>query len=388
MTGGGWQAVPIGDVIEGLYDGPHATPKPSDEGPVFLGIKNVSEDGFLQLDGVRHISEAEFPRWTKRVLPAEGDIVFTYEATLNRYALIPAGFRGCLGRRMALIRPDERKAHGRFLYYAFFGPRWRATVERNILSGSTVDRIPLSKFPEFTVDLPPLPIQKRIAAILSAYDDLIEVNTRRIAILEEMARRIYEEWFVRFRFPGGDGELPTGWRNGVLGDLLALPYGKALKAEERRGGPVAVYGSGGLVGWHDQALSKGPGIIVGRKGNVGSIFWSSGDFYPIDTAFYVETTKALPYIHQLLKTFTFESSDAAVPGLNRNYALTREAIIPSDNLVELYAETVRPTYEMGEVLSQQNTNLRAQRDLLLPRLVSGKLDVSGLDTAERELAHA
>ena len=84
-----WSRCPIREVYLGLFDGPHATPAPADEGPVFLGIKNITEDGRLDLADIRHISEAEYPKWTKRVVPQPGDIVFTYEATLHRYAIIP-----------------------------------------------------------------------------------------------------------------------------------------------------------------------------------------------------------------------------------------------------------------------------------------------------------
>ncbi|MDQ1255208.1 MAG: type restriction enzyme subunit, partial [Euryarchaeota archaeon] len=118
-TSNSWKKVPIKDLYLGLYDGPHATPKPSSSGPVFLGIKNVTEDGRLDLSQIRNISEDEFPKWTKRVLPAAGDIVFSYEATLNLYAMIPKGFQGCLGRRLALIRPDTKVVDPKFLYYSF-----------------------------------------------------------------------------------------------------------------------------------------------------------------------------------------------------------------------------------------------------------------------------
>jgi type I restriction enzyme S subunit len=92
-----FRRVKIESTYEGLYDGPHATPKPSDSGPVFLGIGNITSDGQLDLSDVRHIAEEDYAAWTKRVVPEPGDIVFTYEATLNRYAIIPQGFRGCLG---------------------------------------------------------------------------------------------------------------------------------------------------------------------------------------------------------------------------------------------------------------------------------------------------
>ena len=97
---------PIKEYSIGIYDGPHATPAEADEGPIFLGIKNITEDGRLDFSEIRHVSEQEYPRWTKRVIPKAGDLVFTYEATLHRYALIPDGFRGCLGRRVALVRPN------------------------------------------------------------------------------------------------------------------------------------------------------------------------------------------------------------------------------------------------------------------------------------------
>ncbi len=197
-----WKRVPIEEVYLGLYDGPHATPKPVSDGPVFLGIKNITEDGRIDLSDIRHIAEEDFSEWTRRVLPCRGDIVFSYEATLNRYAIIPRGFRGCLGRRLALIRPNPEEIDTQFLFYYFFSEDWRTTISKKILMGSTVDRIPLTNFPKFEISVPSLPTQHKIAAILSAYDDLIEKNTRRIAILEEMAQSLYREWFVESVFRG------------------------------------------------------------------------------------------------------------------------------------------------------------------------------------------
>ena len=174
-------------------------------GPVFLGIGNLTDDGHLTCRISAISTRRDFPAWTKRVTPRPGDIVFTYEATLNRYTIIPEGFRGCLGRRLALICPNPATVDTRFLFYTFFSKEWRDTVASNTISGATVERIPIYKFPEFPIRLPSLPIQKQIASILSAYDDLIENNSRRIAILEEMARCIFEEWFVHFRAPGCEG---------------------------------------------------------------------------------------------------------------------------------------------------------------------------------------
>lgn len=382
-----WPIAPIRAAYRGLFDGPHATPKPSDEGPVFLGIGNITEDGHLDLAQTKRISEDEFPRWTKRVLPQPGDIVFTYEATLNRYAIVPNGFRGCLGRRLALIRPNPAAVNTRWLHYYFFGPEWRAVVAANTLSGATVERIPLSSFPDFPIRLPDLQTQRRIASILSAYDDLIENNTRRIAILEEMARRIYEEWFVRFRFPGHEqvkmveselGLIPEGWKLRRLGDVVELAYGKALKAEERKPGPYPVYGSSGVVGSHDTSLVNGPGIIVGRKGNVGSVHWCDVSFYPIDTVYFVRTELPLHYVFFNLKRQNFINNDAAVPGLNRNQAYSLHFLVPSKVVLGRFVELCGPIFKQLRLLAVKNANLRVTRDLLLPKLISGELDVSTL----------
>ncbi len=116
------------DLMVEFHDGPHATPAPAAAGPVYLGIKNITDAGLLDLSDTRHIAEEDFARWTRRVTPRPGDIVFTYEATLHRYALIPDGFRGCLGRRLALIRPDHALVIPRFLHFLMLGPAWRETV--------------------------------------------------------------------------------------------------------------------------------------------------------------------------------------------------------------------------------------------------------------------
>src|SRR5947209_5032340 len=135
VTNTNWERVPIESAYLGLYDGPHATPKPASEGPIFLGIKNITEDGQLDLSEIRHISDEDFPAWTKRVQPHPGDIVFTYEATLNRYAILPEGFKGCLGRRLALIRPNPKQIDTSFLLYYFLGEEWRKTIANNMILG-------------------------------------------------------------------------------------------------------------------------------------------------------------------------------------------------------------------------------------------------------------
>ena len=237
------------------------------------------------------------------------------------------------------------------------------------------------------VCVPPLPIQRRIAGILSSYDDLIENSQRRIKILEEMARRLYREWFVDFRFPGHEdcrfvesplGEIPEGWEVKKLGQVLELNYGKALKKEDRRDGPFPVFGSSGQVGTHEASLTNGPGIIVGRKGNVGSVFWCNDDFFVIDTAYFVSSDLPLRFLYYLLPLLNFINSDAAVPGLSRSQAYGLDIAVPSLGLLDLFCVQVDVVEAQAALLAEQIQNLRHTRDLLLPRLLSGQIDVEAL----------
>lgn len=230
-----WEKVKIKEICTGIYDGPHATPPISSDGAIFLGITNF-RNGRLDLSEIRYISEADFPKWTKRVIPKENDIVFSYEATLNLYAIIPSGFRGCLGRRMALLRVNENKVYYKFLYYYFYSESWRRVIKTNTVLGATVDRIPLIKFPDFIVELPPLEMQYKIANILSSYDDLIENNQKQIKLLEEAAQRLYKEWFVNLRFPGYENTpiidgVPKGWKEQTLADIADVVMGQSPKSE-------------------------------------------------------------------------------------------------------------------------------------------------------------
>ena len=404
-----WRRVPIKEVYEGLYDGPHATPKPSEEGPVFLGIGNVTEDGHLDFTKVRHISEDDYPKWTKRVTPQRGDIVFTYEATLNRYAIIPEGFRGCLGRRMALIRPDVEKIDTRFLHYYFFSKDWRDTIEANKLAGATVDRVPLTQFPEFPISLPPITVQRRISAILSVYDDLIENNTRRIEILEEIARRLYEEWFVHFRFPGHEevsfkeselGEIPEGWEVKGLYDIAEVTYGHPFKAKQFndqgeglgavrirdiRDGQVKTYTT--EEGKPKHIIENGD-ILVGMDGQFHMGKWAGGKAWLVQRVARFRPTQPMSRyllfltIERPIKHLEETIVGTTVAHLSAKDLKAMKVVVPDEAMLKMMADALEPMYEFEMRLKRKNVNLRAQRDLLLPKLVSGEIDVSDMPMPE------
>ena len=135
---GEWRVYRLGEVAE-IFDGPHATPQKTEDGPVFLGISCL-DNGRLDLSSAEHLSEDDYVTWTRRIRPEVGDVVFSYETRLGEAATVPTGLKCCLGRRMGLLRARGDKVDSKFLLYAYLGKDFRQTIDERAIRGSTVDR--------------------------------------------------------------------------------------------------------------------------------------------------------------------------------------------------------------------------------------------------------
>ena len=271
--------------------------------------------------------------------------------------------------------PDNLRT--RYLYYAL---RPALSHFESVSIGTATQYLTKGILDTFKVQIYDVDIQTRIADILSAYDDLIENNRKRLALLESAAREFYREWFVRLRFPGHEhtkivDRIPEGWERTALGNIGQLNYGKALKAEDRIDGGFPVYGSSGTIGAHHESYVQGPGIIVGRKGNVGSVYWTDEDFWPIDTVYFFEPSAVTLHIYYTLQNVDFISTDVAVPGLNRNFARSRKVLMPSGPVRDAFDGVAVPLHKQISLLQKENERLSRARDLLLPRLMSGEIAV-------------
>jgi len=304
---------------------------------------------------------------------------------------------------------DFKGSHPRFIAYFLRTLRFDAYSDKAAVPG--INRNHLHQA-EVTVPAPDE--QKAIANVLASLDDRIDHNRALAAKLEAIARRLFKSWFVDFdpvraktagekpaglaadiaalfpdRFVDSElGEIPEGWHDGRLSDLVELKYGKALKAAERREGKVPVYGSGGITGWHDESLVKHPTVIVGRKGSVGTLYWEDRPSYPIDTAFFVITKNApLTFCYYAMLGLGLDglNTDAAVPGLNRDNAYRQAVVIPPPDLLAAWDSFADVLREKLRLLRDESDVLTQIRDLILPRLISGKLRVS---EAEETIAEA
>lgn len=312
----------------------------------------------------------------------EGDLIVAMteqgSGLLGSAALVPQANRYLHNQRLGLVDSvDSSLLDKRFLYLLFNTRSVRAQISGSA-TGTKVRHTAPERIYRVHVRVPDVKTQATVAEMVLAYDDLIENNRRRMALLEESARLLYREWFVRLRFPGHehthivDG-VPRGWTRSTLGQSITLNYGKALKAEIRVAGEYPVYGSSGIVGSHEKPLVTGPAIVLGRKGNVGSVFWSSKSFYPIDTVYFVDAENSNLYLYYALKHMYFISTDVAVPGLNRDFAYSRQLLKPPETLLRTFLDSVVPIHHQLDKLDEMNQKLRAARDLLLPKLMSGEL---------------
>jgi len=353
-----------------------------DDGIPVVMPKNIL-DGKIDTSDIAYIGEEDAARLQRHKMSI-GDIVYGRRGDIGRRGLIGARESGWLcGTGCLRVSLGDRVVDPTYLYYYLGQPMVIGWIANQAV-GATMPNLNTGILRSVTVRYPALPVQRRIASILSAYDDLIENNTRRIRILEEMAQMLYREWFVRFRFPGHEkvpmvesevGLIPKGWDARKLGDVLTLEYGRALKEADRDGGPIPVYGSSGVVGYHSLRLAAGPGIIVGRKGNVGSVFFCHSDFWVIDTAYYVRSDVSQYFLYLNLLTQNFLNNDAAVPGLNRNQAQSLPIVVPDSRTLEALERIVAPMFDLKRCLETLNMNLRTTRDLLLPKLISGEIAV-------------
>lgn len=308
------------------------------------------------------------------------------EAPVGEVGIVPPETRVVQGQRTVLIRTNENKLHSRYLLYLLL----TAEMKHKMLSrstGSTVSHLNMKDIRELRIPKPPpLPTQRRIAEILGRLDDKIEVNRRINRTLEAMAQALFQHHFVDFGpylaelVESELGLIPREWEVGTVEDVLELAYGKGLTEKERTPGPYPVFGSSGQVGTHNRYLIEAPGIIVGRKGTIGKLSWAQENFWPIDTTYFVVPKRraySLEFIFHLLDNLNLESrnNDSAVPGLNRNDTYRLPVVIPPDEVLQCFDRTVKPWFKQIDLNNQEIAKLAEIRDYLLPRLLSGEVNV-------------
>ena len=315
-----------------------------------------------------------------------GDVIFTQRGTLGQVGLVPweARFsRYIISQSQMKLTVDSKTADPRFIYYFFRMPSTAQKVINHALT-SGVPHINLGILKDFEIALPDVGVQHRIADILSAYDDLIENNRRRMALLEDGARQLYREWFVRLRFPGHEhtritNGVPYGWERTTFENALVLQRGFDLPIQAREEGDVPIYGSTGINGFHNKSRVVGPCVVTGRSGTLGEVHYIGGDFWPLNTALWVKEFKRVTPLFSLFLMREMDlrqyNGGVSVPTLDRKTVHRVKILVPAKNLLLAFDDFATPLFDQMGTLMLQTQKLRAARDLLLPALMSGKIAV-------------
>jgi len=333
-----------------------------------------------------------------------GDILITrVGANAGDVCIVPEGTGELHCSSAVFARPLRR--HRKYLELFCRSPLGQQLLRTRIV-GSVSERINTRDVESLPVLMPTPPEEAAITNVLAGLDDKVQQNRQINETLESMARAIFKSWFVDFdpvraksegRQPFGInaetaalfpssfddsplGKIPKGWTTPKLDEIVELAYGKALKEENRRQGKVPVYGSNGAVGWHDEAFVKGPGIVVGRKGNPGIVTWAPTDFVPIDTTFYVLLKAPLASFHYAFHSLSLLDlaslgADSAVPGLNRNIAYMSRVLLPRSELIKAFDLLCDPLSLRVHLNDEESRTLAAIRDALLPKLISGEIRI-------------
>ena len=382
-----WEIAKIGEISD-IIDGDRGKNYPKqnefhDKGYcLFLNTGNVTRQGF-DFNNNMFITKEKDNVMRKGKLK-RGDIVFTSRGTIGNTAYyndtIPFD-NVRINSGMVILRTKQEKVEQRYLYQLLKSNYQRERMQ-SYITGSAQPQLPIKNFSQIELPLPPLQIQCRIADILSAYDDLIENNQKQIKLLEEAAMRLYKEWFVHLRFPGHettkivDG-VPEGWHLGILEELIEVKYGKDHKNVAN--GDIPVYGSGGLMRKCNRFLHDGESVLIPRKGSLNHIMYVNEKFWTVDTMFFTQMkcNNIALYIYFFMCSFDMYSMNigAAVPSMTTNTLNGLDVLIPEETLLGLFNNSAQIYFQRIAVLKNQNHKAEQARDKLLPKLMSGEIEI-------------
>nr|WP_128796359.1 restriction endonuclease subunit S [Corallococcus coralloides] len=299
---------------------------------------------------------------------------------------------------------------GLYVYYDL--SRRKDEIQR-AAGGSAQPILNKSAFSRLPIALPPPDVQHAVAQVLGSLDDKIDLNRRMNQTLEAMAQALFRSWFVDFdpvrakaegrqpegmdaetaalfpsRFAGSElGEIPEGWSVLPLDEVLVLQRGFDLPSSSRVSGPYPVMQASGMTDGHAEYRVRGPGVVTGRSGVLGNVFFVHEDFWPLNTTLWVKEFRlALPrFAYFILRTVDFKQFNAgsAVPTLNRNHVHSLRVVVPPRALVDRFESFAAPNLSLIRKNELQSKTLAHLRDLLLPRLLSGEIRVRD---AEAQLA--
>lgn len=379
-----------------------------DEGVPVINVRNVGF-GDIRQDNLEYLNERMVEKLSAHILQ-KNDIVFGRKGAVERHAFISNVGKGWVqGSDCLRLRIQSERINNRFVSYFFITKAQQDWMQAVCNFGATMASLNHDIVKLITLPLPPKHEQDKITAILSAYDDLIENNKRRIALLEKMAEEIYREWFVRFRFPGYqtaefEKGIPAGWGVEQIGNVFKTYLGGTPSRDNPRlwGGDIPWINSGevnnsriinesefitdeGLRGSAAKMMPKRTTVLAITGATLGQVSLTEIEVSANQSVVgvYDEKGKYNLYIFEYIKTniesVISKQSGGGQQHINKDIVERELILLPPEDIVSLFNEKVASIYDQIVVLMNANMQLADIKEKLLPRLISGKLSVADLD---------
>ena len=415
----------LNDVLEKTIDYRGKTPKVFDSGIPVISAANI-KNGRIKIDK-KFVSQEYFEKWSVRGFIKPGDILITTEAPVGEIARVPSDQTYLISRRVIALQIDWKKADESYVYF-FLRSEYVMKYFESLSHGATVPRVYKEDILSLKTNFPDLQTQQKIASILSSYDDLIENNNQRIQLLEEMAAEIYKEWFVRLRFLGYEDIDITALKRLKIRECLVhyigggwgeeSPKGKnTIPAHVIRGTDFPDFNKGTLnfdvLRYHTESnlssrVCKPNDIIFEVSGGTESqslgrtCFISEAAINRFDapvicasfckllrvnndivSPFYIN--EVLNRMHKTGELKVFQVQSTGISNYQfEDFIEATKILIPPSEVQKKFENIVSPMYDEIQILGAKNQVLQETRDLLLPRLISGKLSVAHLLNKEYE----
>jgi type I restriction enzyme S subunit len=331
--------VPFTDLLSQIVDNRGRSCPTSKEGIPLIATNCIKDESLYPVhEKVRHVSQETYETWF-REHPEPGDIIFVTKGSPGRACLAPDPVDFCIAQDMVAVRADQKRVYPKYLFAVI---RAQETLDqiKNMHVGTMIPHFKKGDFGKLLLPLPDWSVQEKIGDLYYQLSSKIELNRQVNRTLESIAQALFRSWFVDFDpvvakaagrhpavlsdtasalFPGRFieselGSIPEGWKVGTLGECAELKRGYDLPTKERESGEVPIISSSGPTGFHSKAMVKGPGVVTGRYGTIGEVYYAEGDFWPLNTTLYVRDFKehSPRFVEALLKTVDFGQYSVSV----------------------------------------------------------------------------
>lgn len=375
----------LSDVCEFIVDCPHSTAPDEGKGYPLIRTPNVGK-GRLDLNGVHRVSESVYKQRIQRGAPQANDLIFAREAPAGNVALVQENQTVCLGQRTVLIRPNVQKVNPQYLVYYLLSPKPQYEL-LGTANGATVAHVNLPAIRNLKIELPEKSVQDKIGTILVTYDDLIENNQKQIKLLEEAAQRLYKEWFVDLRFPGYENTkivdgVPEGWIKEEIGKIIKKVHRtKQIVASEYKDEgsiPIVDQSRAFVAGYTNDLEARVdfgiPIIVFGDHTRIVKLIQFPFAKGADGTQLIISDCLEMP---QRLLYCSIMNVDLSNYHYARHFKYLKEEkiMIPTVKVANEFENNVTGIFSKIQNCRDEIIRCQKTRDLLLPKLMSGEVEV-------------